>query len=370
MSVNTPNSAVRRFCSLGILTGYLILGSGCSWVPDYANPVEWYNGTRDWIAGEDEAPPAQPPSKISQAEEPTDFPRINAVPERPSPPSEAEKKKMASGLAADWSSARYTDQQVRAGKDITPPRRAASSRAVSPTVMNAPQNPVPQPVTRTPLAAPRAPETRSSMASNPPAPPQIAAVPAARPVRPAPAMTATTPMQRPAAMAGGLPPNMVAADAGGSVFVQADRFSPRFPAGTAGRISAGQPAIQSNAAPVAGELPVAIVYFGNNSSRLNGQAKSRIRRVVALYRQGGRGAIQVVGHASSRTPNLNPSRHHLANFRVSNNRANAVAQELIRLGVDPNAVTVSAVADQQPAFVEVMPAGEAGNRRAEIFFAR
>jgi outer membrane protein OmpA-like peptidoglycan-associated protein len=58
--------------------------------------------------------------------------------------------------------------------------------------------------------------------------------------------------------------------------------------------------------------------------------------------------------------------HELANFRISDERARAVAEELVRLGVDPTAIIVEAVSDQQPAFVEAMPAGEAGNRRAEI----
>ena len=61
------------------------------------------------------------------------------------------------------------------------------------------------------------------------------------------------------------------------------------------------------------------------------------------------------------------ARHQLANFRMSYNRAKAVERELLRMGVEPSVLTVSAVSDQEPLFVEVMPAGEAGNRRVEIF---
>ena len=76
----------------------------------------------------------------------------------------------------------------------------------------------------------------------------------------------------------------------------------------------------------------------------------------------------MVGHASSRTSNLGQSKHQLANFNISNKRANSVVKELISLGVDPRLILMSGMSDHRPAFLEVMPAGEAGNRRAEIYF--
>ena len=41
--------------------------------------------------------------------------------------------------------------------------------------------------------------------------------------------------------------------------------------------------------------------------------------------------------------------------------------ELVRLGVSPNALLVEARSDTEPVFYESMPAGEAENRRAEVF---
>jgi flagellar motor protein MotB len=41
---------------------------------------------------------------------------------------------------------------------------------------------------------------------------------------------------------------------------------------------------------------------------------------------------------------------------------------LERLGVPPEVIVVTALSDQEPTYFEVMPAGEAGNRRVEIFF--
>jgi flagellar motor protein MotB len=44
-----------------------------------------------------------------------------------------------------------------------------------------------------------------------------------------------------------------------------------------------------------------------------------------------------------------------------------VARELMRLGVKPGKIFVGARSDSNPIYYESMPAGEAGNRRAEIF---
>jgi flagellar motor protein MotB len=58
----------------------------------------------------------------------------------------------------------------------------------------------------------------------------------------------------------------------------------------------------------------------------------------------------------------------LANFSISYERARAVATVLERLGTPPEAIVLTAMSDQQPNYFEVMPAGEAGNRRVEVFF--
>lgn len=79
------------------------------------------------------------------------------------------------------------------------------------------------------------------------------------------------------------------------------------------------------------------------------------------------GAIRVIGHASSRTQNLDPLRHKLANFRVSLNRANSVAAALMSKGLPADRLFVGAVSDNEPLYYEVMPAGESGNQRAEIY---
>ena len=111
--------------------------------------------------------------------------------------------------------------------------------------------------------------------------------------------------------------------------------------------------------------PVATVFFKSGSSSITEAGRREIRRAAGMVRnQGAR--VVVIGHASSRTKNLNPLRHQMANFRISYDRAQAVARELVRQGVDQQAIEISAVSDSEPVYYEVMPAGEAGNRRAEI----
>lgn len=112
----------------------------------------------------------------------------------------------------------------------------------------------------------------------------------------------------------------------------------------------------------------ATIYFGNGSSSLNGKAKSVIRDIAEAYKAR-RGVLRVVGHASHRTKNLPVHRHKLVNFRISLDRATAVANELIKLGVDRDAIQIAAVSDSDPVYYESMPEGEAGNRRAEIFYS-
>jgi flagellar motor protein MotB len=99
--------------------------------------------------------------------------------------------------------------------------------------------------------------------------------------------------------------------------------------------------------------PIATIFFADGSARIGRGDRGVIRRVYDDYRaQGGR--IHIIGHASSRTRNLDQASHQLANFSISYERARAVAAIFERLGVPPESI--------------IVPAGEAGNRRAEIYF--
>jgi outer membrane protein OmpA-like peptidoglycan-associated protein len=112
----------------------------------------------------------------------------------------------------------------------------------------------------------------------------------------------------------------------------------------------------------------AVVYFPGDATGLNGEGRLQVRAVVEQFRTaGGQGYVRVVGHSSSRTANMSAEAHVAQVFKKSQDRANAVARELIRAGIPADHVLVEAVGDTQPVYYESMPKGEDGNRRAEIF---
>jgi outer membrane protein OmpA-like peptidoglycan-associated protein len=127
--------------------------------------------------------------------------------------------------------------------------------------------------------------------------------------------------------------------------------------------AAGTSTFNLSAAP----SQAASVAFSHDSATLSPEARRTIRSVADAYKARGGGHVRVVGHSSMRTRDMPVDVHVLTNFRVSLDRAKAVADELLRLGVPPSALIVDAVGDAQPRFLEAMPAGEAGNRRVELY---
>jgi outer membrane protein OmpA-like peptidoglycan-associated protein len=317
---------------------------------------------------------------------------------------------MARSLEADREAARYTDEQIRRQTaDVT-----ASPSAAPPSAPEAP--PSPSPPADTPAAearpAPPSPPRRAAVPHQPvpvevqnvepAAGGQTAAVPAG-PLPPMPAAPPPPPAIPPVVAAGqpipvdpapaqpaysvpAVPPATVEVAPGGerTAFVRPDPFSTRFPTG-AGTIRgprtlnppppAAAPDFAQGQSPGFATAPVerfapdgppvATVYFNAGSAKIGARGRRAIRDAFRAWQSRG-GRIRIVGHASSRTRNMDRVSHELANFRVSDERARAVAREVIRLGVNPSAIVVEAVSDHEPAFQEVMPAGEAGNRRAEI----
>ena len=129
--------------------------------------------------------------------------------------------------------------------------------------------------------------------------------------------------------------------------------------------NASTPSVYANPA---GMPPAAVVMFPGDGTRLTAAGRERVRAAVAEFQsRGGTGFIKVIGHASSRTANMPVEKHLVAIFDKSQQRANAVAAEIIRDGVPASRVLVEAVGDSQPVYYESMPQGEEGNRRAEIF---
>lgn len=140
-----------------------------------------------------------------------------------------------------------------------------------------------------------------------------------------------------------------------------------------GAVVANLDALQSTASATAAYSPAtgspaAVVFFPDDGTGLNAQGRAKVREAVAAFRSaGGKGYVRVIGHSSSRTADMPVEKHLELIFRLSQDRANAVARELIREGVPASKVLVEAVGDSQPIYYESMPEGEQGNRRTEIF---
>lgn len=109
-------------------------------------------------------------------------------------------------------------------------------------------------------------------------------------------------------------------------------------------------------------------YFSNGSAFLEEDYMIRIREIVKVAKENN-AQIRVLGHASSRTRNTDIATHKLTNFKVSQERAEAVAKALRRAGLPSSQISVEALSDTAPAYLEVMPEGERLNRRAEVYIS-
>jgi len=358
-----------------LLTGGLL--TGCSQVPDAVNPVEWYNSSVRFFAGEearkDQAQNDGQPVKQAVPDTDQQFPNLASVDQQKQRDDVRTK-----GLVADVEGRKYTPPIARQGDAIN--------------ALNAPPAKPPVPVamaTRTgtqpaPPAMPAAPVMSNPIGSATAAPmPEMAATDS----------LATTGEQKDfqaqmvkrlaeirarAAQGTDLPQYSSTdsgADIGETVVISSDGIQSGYSAsgstatrqlastGT-GQWSLAQ--VSPSRAVVPGGVRVATIMFENGSYKLNARDRSILASVRRIQQERG-GRLRVVGHASSRTRNMDPVRHKMINFNVSASRANAIVNELIKQGLDKSSVDADAVSDSSPVYFEFMPSGEAGNRRAEIY---
>lgn len=249
-------------------------------------------------------------------------PSLSSVPARPEVPTPPDvRQSVVEGLAADRENARYSDESIRLQGASRESAGAATTATTKPTT-----------------TAPPPPQVGSTSDGRPGSPTQI--VPPARP------QTASTPP----------PPEPVPLPKGPGPSVRVDTTA----------ISGGTD-LPTSASRFTVDEQVATIHFAHSSSKLDDRDRSVIAAVASAQRQNDAEVI-VVGHASGRTQQLDKAEHELANFRISLARANRVAEQLISMGVASDKVRVEAVANGKPRFSEAMPTGEAGNRRAEIYF--
>jgi outer membrane protein OmpA-like peptidoglycan-associated protein len=132
---------------------------------------------------------------------------------------------------------------------------------------------------------------------------------------------------------------------------------------------AAAPAMPAPVQPYYGGEPVGLIYFREGSSDLSSDDRGVLEQIAQIQRAYG-GVVNVVGHASvGGASSVNYAQHQEANQRISEARANAVAQELMKFGVPLGAIRASAAGDSQPLYSEVAPTGVAGNRRVEVYLS-
>jgi flagellar motor protein MotB len=360
--------------------------TGCSSVPDAVNPAEWYKSTVDFFAGEDGEGKVQQEGASQTADakpipgEDKPFPKLSSVPERPSQPVQG-------GLVADTEKRKYAQPIARQGQATE--MLAAQPPAAPPAPTATPKTtPAVTPVQPAPPAMPAAPVAPAPM----PSAMASAPAPASMPTPSEPNFASIVPKKiqlTPPASAPTMPANAMASiadDAYTTVVVSSNGVEMAGGAAVAPAPApaASAPAPQIATAPAAATpsfasaltrpaqggisgTKVATILFQNGSSGLSGHDRRILREVVRLHQQRG-GNVTVVGHASSRTRNMDPVKHKMVNYRLSADRAAKIAAELRGLGLDPAALLVDARSDSMPLYYEIMPSGEAGNRRAEIYF--
>lgn len=115
-------------------------------------------------------------------------------------------------------------------------------------------------------------------------------------------------------------------------------------------------------APPPAPPPVAkqfIVFFGWNKSNLTAQAASTVAQAAATAKQIGSASILVVGH----TDTSGGARY---NQRLSERRANTVANELVRNGIAPEAISAAGKGETELLIQTGDGMREPQNRRVEI----
>jgi len=160
---------------------------GCS-VPDAVNPVSWYHGLTGASKSDDTADQPNQKNLAQGNKEP--YPNLGDVPDVPERAlSTVDREKLEKSLIADRENAKYTDQQLEAGKPVpgiaAPPPPAPASPAQSPSAApTAPPSPSAPPAPQASQSPAKAPAP--TLASAAPATPPPAAT-AAPPAAPAPA---------------------------------------------------------------------------------------------------------------------------------------------------------------------------------------
>ena len=346
---------------LGILPIFL---TACS-VPDYVNPKNWLESKIQKQEGS---------AVISVPGKDQSFPKLSSVPDRPDLITIARiRKELTEGLIADTKNARYTDKIIRREPPAPPPppRSVAMAKVTSP--IPKPKLDIIKPPPPPKLATELQPRVVASVPGNANlsvaktlAKTEISAVlPVSSKMRivTAPAKSnmriVSAPAKQPAKVE--VPVPAVTRPATTTMLAKPARppLPPQMAALTTARPVTDIRSIKST--------QVATIFFGSATASLTDDDILILRKVVKMQLDSGR-IISIIGHASHGSSGSSQLKRGLLNFKLSLDRANSVAEALIRFGVARDDVNVEARGDGELLYAETTAAGAAGNRRTEIFF--
>lgn len=362
----------------------------------------------------------------SQKAENPDFPNLASVPDQtPQPSSSAQRQELVQGLSGDRENAHYSDgpltpesvaAESNAASELSYPPppvldSAGAGSTISRTAANAPAPPdaaldepaMPPP----PAGAPAASQAAQSQGGfGAPPPPDMTAAGEGTTALPSVPTPPAMPDQS-AGAGGGSPTGLLQERAfqqqaaaaqrlqqmaaerrafeaqarqqaieqqwQGEQLIQQHQAQWRYPS-TYQQQAAAQPTAAPypapnqgvTAAPIAQGQLVGLIYFGHGSARLDAHDRQVLQQLAALQQSEGR-SLRVIGHASARAAAGDMAEHEAKNQAMSMRRAQAVAKALVSMGADRDRIAVDGAGDSQPVYHEFTPAGEAGNRRVEIF---
>lgn len=354
-----------------------VMLSGCSSVPDAVNPVKWYAKTTDFFSGDSQA--AETPAAAGENG------GLSADPNAPAPAPAPQVSSAPSGLNADQVAGNYASPPIErqgAPSDVLRADAPASQAMASSDVPPVPTAQPVMPVTASPMTSPMTPPMApSGAAASAPTPGTLGTLPAS--LSPVPERPASMSMaDAPPPLEFNAPANVFGRDEFETVVISSDGMDTQpqdgqyldvaqQPSATGGAMFPAPGETTSGAVGgvlAAGVTRVATINFANNSSILDARDRSILSAVIQLQRERG-GRVVVVGHASSRTADMDYIAHQMANFEVSMQRASTVGDVLKDMGLEDETLEVQAVSDTAPLYQEVMPSGEAGNRRVEIYLS-
>ena len=118
--------------------------------------------------------------------------------------------------------------------------------------------------------------------------------------------------------------------------------------------------------PPAIDSRLALIYFDDGSTAVNDTSRNALKSCAEAFTEKG-GIVRIVGHASQRTRDMSYEDHVRVNFDLSLGRAQTVGQMLVKMGVPEDSIVLVAKGSSEPEYLEIMPSGEARNRRVEVF---